>query len=186
MTRIDRLFAAPAGALALCLVLAAGAALARLAPHAPNMTPVAACALFAAFATGRARWGAGTALAALAVSDLAIGGYDPLVAASVYACLAAPAFLGARIDRGAPAARIGLFAGGGALASSALFFIVTNAAEWASGRIYPMTAEGLAACYQAALPFLRFTLAGDLLWTGALFGSYLAATRLRAALSPET
>jgi hypothetical protein len=43
---------------------------------------------------------------------------------------------------------------------------------------------GLFACYVAALPFLRNTLAGDLFWSAALFGSYaLALSASRAWVS---
>jgi hypothetical protein len=48
------------------------------------------------------------------------------------------------------------------LAGSCLFFIVTNFAVWAGGSFYPPTAEGLASCYAAAIPFFRNALFGDL------------------------
>jgi hypothetical protein len=36
--------------------------------------------------------------------------------------------------------------------------------------MYPMTFEGLAQCYLAAVPFLDKTVMGDLFWTAVLFG----------------
>ena len=58
------------------------------------------------------------------------------------------------------------------LVGSFLFFAVTNWAVWQFADWYPHTINGLIACYIAALPFFRNTLAGDLFYTGALFGSY--------------
>ena len=38
--------------------------------------------------------------------------------------------------------------------------------------MYPKTSEGLLACYTAAIPFFWNTMAGDLVFTGLLFGGY--------------
>jgi hypothetical protein len=58
------------------------------------------------------------------------------------------------------------------LASSFLFFGVTNLAVWASGSLYPRTFAGLMVCYTAAIPFFRNSLIGDLAFTAALFGGF--------------
>ena len=42
--------------------------------------------------------------------------------------------------------------------------------------MYPHTLDGLVSCYVAALPFLRNTFAGDLMWTAGLFGLYALAS----------
>jgi hypothetical protein len=60
---------------------------------------------------------------------------------------------------------------GTTLAGSILFFIVTNFGVWASG-YYPHTVDGFIACYGAAIPFFRNTLAGDFFYVAVLFGSY--------------
>ena len=61
--------------------------------------------------------------------------------------------------------------GGTSLLSSILFFVVSNFAVWASYRtLYPATVQGLAACYVAAIPFFRNTLAGDMVFTAVFFG----------------
>ena len=62
-----------------------------------------------------------------------------------------------------------------ALVGSLQFFLVTNFAFWARGTMYPLTAEGLWACYAAALPFFKNTLAGDLIFTAVFFGLHTAA-----------
>ena len=66
---------------------------------------------------------------------------------------------------------------GAALASSILFFAVTNFGTWATGEIYPPTLAGLAACYVAAIPFFQNTLAGDLFFSALLFGGFALLER---------
>jgi hypothetical protein len=40
--------------------------------------------------------------------------------------------------------------------------------------MYAKTFEGLVLCYTMAIPFFQNTIAGDLVWSGAIFGAYLA------------
>ena len=56
--------------------------------------------------------------------------------------------------------------------ASSLFFLMSNFGVWTTGLMYPLTVQGLIACYTAALPFFLNTLAGDLLYSSALFGSF--------------
>lgn len=63
---------------------------------------------------------------------------------------------------------------------SVLFFLVSNLATWAEGLLYPVTVQGLVACYVAAIPFFGSTIAADLLGTAVLFG--LGPVFERAAL----
>jgi hypothetical protein len=55
--------------------------------------------------------------------------------------------------------------------------------------MYPMSAAGLAACYVAAIPFFQNTVAGDLFYTGVLFGGFalleLAVPMLRPGSQPR-
>jgi hypothetical protein len=67
---------------------------------------------------------------------------------------------------------------GAALASSVVFFVVTNFGVWVFGSRYPKTAAGLLACYVAAIPFFQNTLAGDALYTAVLFGGFAVAEKL--------
>ena len=41
---------------------------------------------------------------------------------------------------------------------------------WLSDPDYPLNLEGLIVCYEMAIPFFRSTVAGDLVYSGALFG----------------
>lgn len=61
--------------------------------------------------------------------------------------------------------------GAGLLASS-VFFIVSNFGVWMATGMYPKTLDGLITCYVAAIPFFHYSVIGDLFFTGALFGGY--------------
>ena len=50
------------------------------------------------------------------------------------------------------------------------FFIVSNYAVWSAGGLYPSTADGLLACYVAALPFYRNDLLSTAVVAGLAFG----------------
>jgi hypothetical protein len=150
------------------------AALARLLPHPPNVTPIAALALFGGACFADSNLAYLLPLAAMVLSDIVLGlaryGFWKLAAIQpvVYACFVATTALGQHIrNRRSP-----WQVGGAAVAASLLFFVVTNFAVWAidQGHYYPRTGSGLAACYVAAIPFFRNTLLGDLAFTAILFG----------------
>lgn len=151
--------------LVMVLGLIAVAAAARLLPHPPNFAPVAAIALFAgAYVTDR--WLAfAVPFAALFATDLVLGLHSTM--AFVYAGFAVTVVLGMALARRRTPLRIA----GAAVASSLMFFLVTNFGTWLVQDLYPATAAGLAACYAAALPFLQNSLAGDLFYTALLFGA---------------
>jgi hypothetical protein len=157
--------------LALCLIGLCVAA--RMLPHVSNFSPVAAAALFAGAMLGRRSLALLVPVAALLISDLTFGFYDWRVMAAVYAALALPALIGMI----AGSHRIWFTAIGGALATSLVFFTTANLAVWAFSGMYSLDNAGLIQCYVAALPFLKFTVAGDLFWSVALFGG---ASLLRA------
>lgn len=156
---------------------------ARLAPHAPNFTPVAASALFAGYMLRNRLLALAVPLGAMLLSDLLIGFHDWRVMAVVYAAIALPVFAAPLLRRlGVP-----LMLVPAALAGSLVFFATTNFAVWAFSGMYSMDAAGLLKCYVAALPFLHYTVAGDLTWNVVLFGGLWAVQTLprhfpRAAL----
>ena len=148
------------------------AALARLVPHPPNVTPIAAMALLGGACFRNRKKAYLLPLAAMLLSDLVLGctryGMLSMLAIQpvVYACILATTALGQLIkDR-----RSLWQVGAATLAGSLLFFVVTNFAVWATGRLYPLTGSGLAACYAAAIPFFRNSLLGDMAFTTILFG----------------
>lgn len=139
--------------------------LGRIIPHAPNATPMAALGLIAGAAIG-GRFAISIPLIILAITDLMIGTYSPIVMLAVYACMIVPGMLGMTVlkNRRSP-----LMIAACAVLSSVLFFVVTNFAVWYSGAWYGDNFAGLMKCYAAALPFARNMLAGDLIWSAALF-----------------
>ena len=153
------------------------AAAMRLLPHPPNMIPIAAMALFggAYFATRRTAFLA--PLAAMYLSDLALGffiydfGWFHWFMPFVYASFALTVCLGFLIKHRLTPLRVG----GAALMGSILFFIVTNFGVWLVGNFYPKTLAGLVSCYVAAIPFFRSTLVGDAAYALVLFGGFALA-----------
>jgi hypothetical protein len=164
------------GELSLAMSLVALDIVARLAPHAPNVTPVAASAVFAGMVLRSRALALAVPLAAMLVSDFVVGAYDWRIMGVVYAALALPALL-ARWGR--PLRPVVVLAPL-VLSSSLLFFATTNFGVWAFSGMYAHDVHGLVHCYVAALPFLYNTLAGDVLWTTLLFGSWWSAKVLLA------
>jgi hypothetical protein len=150
---------------------------ARLLPHAPNFTPVAASAVFAGMMFRTRSLALAVPVAAMLLSDLVLGSYDWRIMSVVYASLALPAILamwGRRFSLPIVLAPV-------VLSSSLLFFATTNFAVWAFSGMYSNDLDGLIRCYVAALPFLQNTLTGDVVWSAALFGTWWLA---RHAFSP--
>ena len=139
---------------------------ARLLPHMPNLAPVAASALFAGTVLRHKALALLVPLIALPISDAAIGFDGWRITLVIYAASTIPALLPMLSPR---LRKPGVFAPL-MVACSLIFFAVTNLGVWAFSGMYPLTLEGLVACYVAALPFLQHTVVGDLLWAVALFG----------------
>jgi hypothetical protein len=154
-----RMTANHARLLALLTAIVTAAAL-RLIPHAPNFSPIAAMALFGGAYLGK-RWLAFIApLAAMLLSD-AIIGFHPYMWAT-YLSMALIVLIGWAVrTRITPA-----------VASSVLFYLLTNFSVWLGSSVYPQTLAGLVACYVAAIPFFQNTLAGDLFYSALLFGGF--------------
>jgi hypothetical protein len=163
------------GELSLAMSLVGLDVVARLAPHAPNVTPIAASALFAGMVLRSRTLALAVPLSALLLSDLVVGTYDWRIMGVVYAALALPA-LAARWGRARPMVVLAPLV----LSSSLLFFATTNFAVWAFSGMYAHDLHGLMHCYVAALPFLGNTVAGDMLWTTLLFGTWWSAKFLFA------
>ena len=153
--------------LLVAILIALGVA-ARLLPHEPNFTPIAASALFAGTVLRMRLLAFVVPISAMLISDAVIGFDSSAMTFVIYAMFTLPACV-ALLPRRARAP--GMFVPA-IIAYSLLFFAVTNLAVWAFSAMYPHTAAGLAACYAAALPFLPQTVIGDLFWAAVLFGGY--------------
>ncbi|MDD8018449.1 MAG: hypothetical protein PHP42_08750 [Bacteroidota bacterium] len=146
------------------------AALSRLVPHPLNFTPIAAMALFGAVYFNK-RFAFIVPIAALAISDYILGFYTEMY--FVYASFILIGFIGLWLKN-----RKSIFTvGGTTLASSVLFFVVTNFGVWLTGTMYTKDIAGLTECYVAAIPFFRNTLAGDFFYVAVLFGVYELVVR---------
>lgn len=158
--------------------MVAAAALARLVPHAPNFTPIAALALFGGAKFDDKRLAFAVPFAAMLASDLVLGLHASLPA--VYLAFALIVCLGLAL-RGRE--RL-LTIAAAVLTGSVAFFLITNFAVWAMGSMYPHTGAGLVACYVAALPFFRNELAGDAFYGLVLFGGFWLLERRFTILRP--
>jgi len=145
---------------------------ARLVPHPWNATPVMAIALFGGTYLAR-RWSLALPLAIMAGSDAILGWHTTIP--FTWGAFLLTGLIGWWIRRRTSAGRITA----GALTGSALFFLITNFGVWLVGGLYPPTASGFWQCYVVALPFLRGTLAGNLIYTAVLFGLYALLTQPR-------
>ena len=164
----------------------AGVALRWQFAYLPNFAPVAALALFAGYFFRNALVGVAVPVLVMLISDWKLGGYHPALMVCVYAMLALPVAARGLLrkwlltsDSGWRKKLTGI-AGliGCAFVASLVFFFVTNYATWVWSGMYEHTATGLARCYVQALPFFRYTLAGDLVFATVLFGGYALATNV--------
>jgi hypothetical protein len=152
-------------------VLILAAVFSRLIPHPLNFTPIGALGLFAgAYILNKRVWL--LPIAALLLSDLIVGFYEPVAMWFVYIGFALSVFIGRSL---LSEKRTAFRLGGAALSSATLFFIVSNFGTWLTGALYPMTIAGLVECYVMAIPFYGNTLLGDIFYVAVLFGIYEGA-----------
>ena len=148
----------------------------RLLPHPPNFSPIDGMALFSGAYLGRRGLAFAAPFGALFLSDSILGFYPGM--AFVYGSVAAIVLIGHLVSSNKSLLRIGI----GAVASSVLFFAVSNFGTWSVSGIYAHTLPGLAECYTAAIPFFQNTLAGDLFYSALLFGGFALLQRIVPAV----
>ena len=161
------------------------AALLRLFPHSPNFAPIGAMALFGGAYLSK-KQSIIIVFGAMLISDYLLlyinpfspnwinfSKFYPLTSAYhstmifIYAAFAVNIFIGWLIRK----YRSPFTVIGASLASSIQFFLITNFAVWAMGA-YSRGIDGLVQSYIMGLPFFRYTIAGDLFYTTALFGGF--------------
>lgn len=142
------------------------AAIMRILPHWPNFTPVAAMALFGGAYISNKKFAYAVPFIAMFLSDLVIGFHNTMWA--VYLSFAAIVGIGMLLRENKSVLRTA----GAAVASSVLFFVVTNFAVWLAGGFYSMDLAGLVQCYVAAIPFYQYSVIGDLFYAGVMFGAF--------------
>lgn len=153
--------------------------LARFAPHAPNFSPLAALALFSATYMRKFWQALIVPIGALLISDAILGFYPDMPI--VYASFALITILGLTVKSNKS---IVSFLGA-SVGSSVLFFVLTNFGVWWLGRIYPLNAAGLGACFLAAIPFFQNTVTSTLLFGAVLFGAQEMLDRHVFQLAPH-
>lgn len=144
----------------------------RFMPYHPlGFTPVAAALLF--FGARGSRQQLWIPLVLMAASDVILTKFvyaypftwDHYV---TFAWYAAVLWLGTNLRESAKPVRLIV----AALASSASFFLLSNFAVWAAwSDMYPKTVAGLMTCYAVGVPYFRRAVAGDLLFTTAMFAT---------------
>ena len=155
------------------LLIIVGSIAVRLLPHAPNFTPMGALALFVgAYLARTHKVALLIPLLAMFLSDLFIGFYDWRLMAVVYGSFLVYTGLGMLVAKRKSIATVFL----GSMGGATLFYLTTNFAVWAFSSWYPHTVSGLLLSYTLALPFFKYTIAGDLFFTSVLFGVYELAS----------
>lgn len=171
-----------------------GGILLRLAPHLPNFSSIGATALFGGTYLKK-RYAFILPLIALAVSDYLLlyinpfGGQivnfsriQPISAMFhsttlyVWASFVITGLMGLWLRKNNKPSNVVLVT----LLASLQFYLITNFGVWASG-MYSRGIDGLFTSYVMGLPFFRWTILGDLFYTGVFFGSYALANRLKHA-----
>lgn len=154
----------------------------RLIPHPPNFSPIGSIALFGAAYYSKRYWSYIIPLLAMVASDMVInnvvyraffGGFTWFYEGALYtyASLLLIVLLGTFTLKKIRIPALVASAAG----ASVIFYLVSNFGVWAASGMYgmyPHTFAGLVECYIAGLPFMQNVLAGDLIYTAILFGSF--------------
>lgn len=148
----------------------------RVFIETPNFAAAGAVAVFAGFVFRMRTLSLAAPFLGMLISDAVIGFYSASLMAGVYLALLTSVGLGRALARyRTPCTSTGSLARGFAavLAGSVWFFISTNLMVWIGGSDgYARNFSGLLECYAAAVPFFRYTLSSDMLFSGVLFGSW--------------
>lgn len=152
------------------------AILSRIWITIPNFSPILGVGVFATYALGK-RVGIGITLASIVVSDIVLAltqtwtsfwgfmSFQPVV----YGALILVMLVGYLINKKAKAHTVL----GSAIVGSLLFFIVTNFFVWLDfygWGMYTKDFTGLVQCYIAAIPFFKWSILSDIIFSMSLFG----------------
>ncbi|MBT4349329.1 hypothetical protein HOD19_00910 [bacterium] len=151
----------------LMLVLSAIIIAARLIPHVPNFSPVAAIILFSVVYTKHNKYLL-LPFVALLISDFFLGGYQLGIMLAVYGSLAIILLLGVYLKKHKTIVNTITIT----LGSGLIFFLLTNFAVWYFGSWYAADFNGLILSYTMAIPFFKQTIISNLLYVGLFFGAY--------------
>ena len=148
----------------------------RFMPHYPNFTAIGAVALLGGSLLRKPLEGIILPLVILFVSDLILNnliyaGESFTVfyqgAAYIYIAVVLSALIGRFVTRLNPKNFLML-----SIASSLVFFLISNFGVWKTGLLYPATGQGLIASYIAAIPYGLSHLAGTLTYGVVIMAAY--------------
>lgn len=166
---------------ALLLMLAAGSRMLNAELHLWNFAPIAALGLFSGAVLKDKRYAFLLPLGAQLLADLyfqlftSTPGFYGISQLFVYGAMALVTLFG--MTMGKPnAAKVG----GYALASSGIFFIVSNLGTYFTG-LWGSGFAGLSKTFVMAIPFYQNTLIGDLVFSALFFGVYALVQQGRTA-----
>ena len=123
----------------------------RFVPHPPNMTPVIAVSILAVTWFKRPVFQFGFPLLIMLLTDMVIG-FHSLIPV-VYLAIMCAGLTGFILKKRSSFSTIL----GSGLASSIIFFVMTNFGVWVLSSMYPKTVLGSMSCYVAAIPFFHNT-----------------------------
>lgn len=154
-------------------------AMSRLIPHWPNVTAVAAIAIFGGATLRNSVAAILIPVSAIFLSDLIINNtfysayYDGFVLFGNSAGWIYGAFILMTVIAhfGIKAFKVSSILSVTVL-STLLFFFLTNTGSWLSSPLYVQDASGLLLAYEAGLPFLLNSLLGNLFFVGVFFYGY--------------
>jgi len=138
----------------------------RLLPHLPNVSPIAAMALFGGAYFADKRMALIIPFVALLLTDFILGLHNTML--FVYAGFALTVATGLWLQSRVTFANVLL----AALFSSLMFYVLTNFGAWLLSGLYAPTLQGLMQAYVAAIPFFQHSLLGNLVFTAVIFGAY--------------
>lgn len=135
------------------------AAVIRLFPHIPNVTPITAMALFSGVYFSNRNYAFMIPLMAMFLSDIFLG--FSWITLFVYGSFILVSYIGFASKK---------IKFTTILLSSITFFVITNFGVWLIG--YPKTLDGLLQCYTLAIPFFRNSLIGDFFYAGVMYYAF--------------
>ena len=148
------------------IIIAAGLRLITNYLHIWNFTPIIAMALFSGATVRNKKFAFIIPLAAIILTDAILGFYQGIFV--TYFALIAITFFGFLLQNRIKVVPVIL----GSLGASLIFYLVTNFALLYPQALYPHTWSGIMDSYTLAIPFFKTAIAGDLIYSGILFGSY--------------
>ena len=142
------------------------AALTRVLPHLPNVTPTVAFAIFGGCYFSSKRQAFIVVVLSMFISDAILGFHTEMWA--IYLALGLLIWIGSSLQECIRISTV-IFA---SFLGSCIFYLVTNFGVWATSGLYPRNLTGFISSYIAGIQFFGYSFVGDLFFVGVLFGLF--------------